>query len=193
MRLKFLVSIGVLCSSGLVLNSTASLSLVGCEQKVPTHVQIPRKQPRAEDVSSVDGIIQAYYQVVSGPAKQPRDWGRDATLYIPGVRFVVIGSNKSGKTSAQSMSHQEFVDASDAAMVEKGFYEREIHRITHQAGNVTHVFSTSEHSLTPNGPAQGRSIDSIELYWDGARWWIANATIWELRSGETLPAEFLPK
>jgi len=138
-------------------------------------------------------MIKAYYEVVSGPAGQPRDWNRDSTLYIPGIRFVMIRAGKNGQTTAQSMSHQEFVDASDATMVEKGFYEHEVHRITHRAGDVAHIFSTSEQGLSPNGPAQGRSIDSLELYWDGTRWWIASANIWEVSSGESLPSEFLPK
>jgi hypothetical protein len=91
------------------------------------------------------------------------------------------------------MSHQEFVDGGDATMVEKGFYEHEIHRITHRAGDVVHVLSTSEHMLSPKGPVQGRSIDSLELYWDGRWWWIASANIWELTPAESLPSEFLPQ
>jgi len=106
---------------------------------------------------------------------------------------VVFSQDKNGKTTAQSMTHQEFVDASDRAMVTKGFYEREIHRTTHRAGDVAHVLSTAESRASPNGPAQGRSIDSLGLYWDGKRWWIASANVWELSSHQSVPAEFLPQ
>ena len=91
------------------------------------------------------------------------------------------------------MSHQEFVDGGDAAMVETGFYESEIHRITHRVGNFVHVLSTSEHALSLKGPAQRRSIDSLDLYWDGARWWVTNVSICELSLADSLPSEFLPK
>jgi hypothetical protein len=192
MRMSAILGLSVLYSLGILQpspNPTGKEDL----QKTAPQVPIPRNEARAEDVSSIDGIIEAYDQVVSGPAGQPRDWGRDATLYIPGVRFVVFGKDRNGKTTAESMTHQEFVDASDRAMVTKGFYEREIHRIVHRGGDVAHVLSTAENSLSPNGPAQGHSIDSLELYWDGRRWWVASANVWELSSGESLPAEFLPQ
>jgi hypothetical protein len=193
MRVQATVGLSVLCGSGILLQPSLNSSFKSDGQKAAAHVQISRKEPRAQDVSSIDGLVKAYYEVVSGPAGQPRDWGRDATLYIPGVRFVVFNKDKNGKTTAQSMSHQEFVDASDATMVDKGFYEHEIHRITHRAGDVAHVLSTAENASSPNGVAQGRSIDSLELYWDGKRWWIASANVWQAGAGESLPPEFLPK
>src|SRR6266566_2862004 len=48
--------------------------------------------PRSEDVSTIDGIIAAFYDVVSGPAGTPRQWHRDSTLYIPNARFVASPS-----------------------------------------------------------------------------------------------------
>ena len=193
MRLISLLGPSVLFGSSFLLPHPSSLPFNENGQSPSAHVQISQKQPRAEDVSSIDGMVKAYYEVVSGPAGRPRDWGRDATLYIPGVRFVVFNKDKNGKTTAQSMSHQEFVDASDAAMVGKGFYEHEIHRITHRAGDVAHVFSTAENALSPNGPPQGHSIDSLEMYWDGSRWWITSANVWEVDpKAPPLPKEFLP-
>lgn len=162
-------------------------------QKTSPHFSIPKIAPRPEDVSTIDGMVKAYYEVVSGPAGQPRQWGRDATLYVPGIRFVVISEDTVGNATAQSMTHQEFVDSSEASMGSKPFFEHEIHRVIHRAGNIAHVLSTSEHMSTPNGPAEGRGIDSLELYWDGSRWWITNANLWELNiSKHPLSSEFLP-
>lgn len=192
MRLRAFIGLGVLYGSGL-LQPALNCANEAEQDRTESHVPIPRNEALAGDVSSIDGIIRAYYQVVSGPKGQPREWGRDLTLYIPGVRFVVFSKDGTGKTTAQSMSHQEFVDSSDRAMVTKGFYEREIHRITHHAGDFAHVLSTAEHRASPDGPAEGRSIDSLDLYWDGKRWFIASANVWELRPGESLPAEFLPQ
>jgi hypothetical protein len=61
------------------------------------------------------------------------------------------------------MTHQEFVDTSDASLVGKAFYEHEVHRITQRVGNIAHVFSTAERSVA-RWDVEGRSIDSIELY-----------------------------
>jgi len=161
--------------------------------KPPAHVAIAKIAPRTEDVSSIDGIIKAYYEVVSGPAGQQRQWARDATLYIPGVRFVIINQDDAGNSTAHSMTHQEFVDSSDASLAGKAFFEHEVHRIIHRAGNVAQVLSTSEHTAAPGGPVQGRSIDSLELFFDGSRWWISGANIWDVESpNRPLPKEFMP-
>lgn len=162
-------------------------------QKPVPHVSIAKIPARAEDVSTLDGIIKAYYDVISGPADQPRQWNRDATLYIPNVRFVIIHEDAAGKTTAESMTHQQFVDTSEASLSGKPFYEHEVHRITHRAGSVAHLLSTSEHMSSPTGPVQGSSVDSLELFFDGKRWWISNASIWDVASPKhPLPAEFLP-
>ena len=162
-------------------------------QKPVPHVSIGKVAPRPEDVSTIDGMIKAYYEIVSGPAGQPRQWDRDATLYIPNVRFVIISEDATGKATAESMTHQEFVDSSEASIGGKAFYEHEVHRITQRAGNIAHVFSTAERSSSPEGKAEGRSIDSLELFWDGKRWWITGANLWDINTAKhPLPPEFLP-
>lgn len=162
-------------------------------QKPAAHFSIPKIAPRPEDVSTIDGMIKAYYEVVSGPAGQPRQWGRDATLYLPGIRFVIITEDAAGNATAQSMTHQEFVDSTEASLGGKAFFEHEIHRVIHRAGNIAHVLCTGEHMSAPNGPVEGRGIDSLDLYWDGQRWWIANANLWEINTTKhPLQPEFLP-
>jgi len=162
-------------------------------QKPIPHVSIGKVAPRPEDVSTIDGMIKAYYEIVSGHAGQPRQWDRDATLYIPNVRFVIISEDATGKTTAESVTHQEFVDMSEASMSGKAFYEHEIHRITQRAGNIAHVFSTAERSSSPDGKVEGRGIDSLELFWDGKRWWITGANLWDINTTKhPLPPDFLP-
>jgi hypothetical protein len=162
-------------------------------QKPIPHISVGIASPRPEDVSTIDGMIKAYYEVVSGPAGQPRQWDRDATLYIPNVRFVIISEDATGKATAESMTHQEFVDSSEASIGGKAFYEHEVHRITQRAGNIAHVFSTAERGSSPDGKVEGRGIDSLELFWDGKRWWITGANLWDINTAKhPLPPEFLP-
>lgn len=147
--------------------------------------------PRPEDVGTIDGIIKAFYDVVSGPAGTPRQWQRDSTLYIPRVSFVAMDV-KDGRPVAAVMDHAEFVARYNRAFVDGGFFEREIHRVAKRFGNIAHVFSSYEYRTTENGPVQGRGVNSIQLYWDGARWWIASATWDDERPDNRIPAEFLP-
>ena len=145
---------------------------------------------RPADVATIDGMIQAFYDVISGPAGQPREWSRDRMLYIPGVRFVAM-SVKDGAPVAQVMSHQQFVEDSDPWMVGQGFFEKEIHRVTRRFGNIAHVFSTYAFRREAEGPVLGRGVNSIELFWDGTRWWIAGA-IWDgERPDNAIPAALL--
>jgi hypothetical protein len=147
--------------------------------------------PRPADVATIDGMIQAYYDIVSGPKGQPRDWARDRTLYIPDVRFVPVDVAKDGKITPRISTHQQFAEAS-ASLEKEGFFENEIHRLTERFGPIAHVWSTYESRRTADGPIIGRGINSIELFWDGKRWWIANA-IWTSETPENpIPAKYLP-
>lgn len=154
------------------------------------HVPVPVVAPRPDDVATIDGMIRAWYEVVSGPAGRPREWGRDRTLYMPDLRFVTVETGK-GEPSVRIQDHQAYVDGADA-VVAKGFFEREIHRVTERFGPVAHVWSTYESRLAEDGPVTARGINSIELFWDGRRWWISHGA-W---TGETkenpIPREYLP-
>jgi hypothetical protein len=45
---------------------------------------------------------------------------------------------------------------------------------------------------TPEGPVIARGVNSIELFHDGRRWWIA-AAIWDSeRPGNPIPKDLLP-
>ena len=155
------------------------------------HIQVPTQEPRAEDVSSLDGILKAFYEVISGPAGQPRQWGRDRTLYLPDIRFVQTSVDRSGKVTAEVMTHQEFVDGSDAAMVKNGFFEIEIHRETRTFGNVSTILSTYEMRSKPEGPVFGRGINSLQVFWDGKRYWIASVVWDDERPGNPIPKDLL--
>src|SRR5215470_8801260 len=126
------------------------------------HVTINKIPADPKDVSTIDGIIHAYYDIVCISKGQPRQWDRDHTLYIDDMRFVAMRVDKQGNPVASIMSHQEFVDRSDALMA-RGFYEKEIHRNTERFGNMAHVWSSYESRDTADGPVTARGINSLEL------------------------------
>jgi hypothetical protein len=157
-----------------------------------THVPVATVAPRPDDVATIDGMIKAYYEVITGPAGQPRDWARDRSLYIKDLRFVMVEYDKDGKPDPQIVDHQAFVDGSNASL-SKGFYEKEIHRVTERFGPIAHVWSTYDTRRTETGPIIKRGINSIELFWDGKRWWIANAIWTDETKDNPIPKEYLPK
>jgi len=154
-------------------------------------VEVPIVAPRSEDVTTIDGMIRAYYEVVSGPSGKARDWGRDRTLYIKDLRFVQVDVGKEGKPAPRITDHQQYVDIVDGPL-KAGFFETEIHRVTQRFGPIAHVWSTYECRQAEKGPVTARGINSIELFWDGQRWWIANA-IWTDETKENpIPKPYLP-
>jgi hypothetical protein len=165
-------------------------NLATAQSAEKSHINVPTMEPRAADVGTLDGLIAAYYEVISGPAGQPRQWSRDRTLYIPDIRFVAMSLAKDGKPVAHTMTHQQFVEASNAELL-GGFYEKEIHRVTQRFGNIAHIFSTYESRRKADGPVIARGINSIEAFWDGKRWWIASAIWDEERPGNPLPKQYL--
>lgn len=161
-----------------------------CERDLKA-VEIPKIEADPKDVSTIDGIIKAFYETISGGKGVPRQWGRDRTLYMPDVRFVSM-SEANGKIRAGISNHQQYVNGSNEFFVTEGFTEKEINRVVRKFGNIAHVFSTYEFS-TDDGKEKGRGINSIELFWDGTRWWISFAGWDEERPNNPIPKEYLPK
>lgn len=158
--------------------------------QVPSSVAVATIPARAEDVATIDGMIKAFYDVISGPAGQPREWARDRTLYTPDVRFISMDV-RDGKPHATIMSHQQFVDRSDRGLVTEGFFEEEIHRVTRTFGNTAHVFSTYV-MKDGKGKPIGRGVNSIQFFWDGDRWWIAGVAWDDERPDNPIPPDLLP-
>ncbi len=153
-------------------------------------VEVPKIAADPKDVSTLDGIVKAFYATITAPKGVPRQWSRDRTLYMPDVRFVGM-NERDGKISAGIMSHQQYVNATNESFVKDGFDEREINRVVRRFGNIAQVFSTYEYTNDAK-TEKGRGINSIELYWDGTRWWISSASWDEEGTNKPIPNEFLP-
>jgi hypothetical protein len=153
---------------------------------------IPVLAPRPEDVSSIDGLMRAFYAVVNVRPNEPRQWGRDRTLYRPGTRFLATSTGKDGRPVIEDWDHTQLVSATEP-LVQRGFAEREIYRRTRVYGHMAHVDSSYETELAaPGGVLRSRGVNSIEMVHDGQRWWIA-AVMWMTESPQApIPLELLP-
>jgi hypothetical protein len=147
---------------------------------------------RAEDVETLDGILEAYYEVVSRPAGVAADRERDEWIHHPDALVAITGIEPSGSPVILTMTLAEYHDRHGAA-AESAFYEWEVHREVHRFGNVAHVWSTYASSVEPRGEVSGRGINSIQLYHDGLRWWILSWVFDTERAGNPIPEEYLPE
>jgi hypothetical protein len=128
-------------------------------------------EPRSEDIESIDGIIKAFYEVISGAAGVPRQWKRDAALYLPQAHFFQVRRDDTLRIETKP----EYIARIDSWLVEHGFFEYEVVRETQEYGRVAHVLSTYETRYTMDGPVIGGGKNSIQLVHDAKRWWIASA------------------
>ncbi|KGI78414.1 hypothetical protein LF63_0107025 [Oleiagrimonas soli] len=128
---------------------------------------------RASDVKSMNAIMHAVYDVISGPAGQARDWDRFRSLFLPGARLIAVQRDKQGADHALTLTPETFAEKAGPYMREHGFFERETHRSVDRYGAVAQVFSTyaSRHAKSDAKPFQ-RGINSFQLYYDGHRWWV---------------------
>ena len=169
-----------------------SLTLFAQANEPPAAAELDAKY--AEDVASLDAIMAALYEVISGDAGVKRDWDRFRYLFVEDARLIPTGKNQEGEVGFRIMSPDGYAERSGAWLEENGFHEVEIHRVVEEYGSLVHLFSTYEsyRSKADEEPF-ARGINSIQLMNDGDRWWILH--IYWL--GETeelpLPEKYLPK
>ena len=153
---------------------------------------IPAANPT--DVASVDSIIAAVYDVISGPAGKKRDWDRMRSLFMPGARLIPTGPRPGGVYGSRVLTLDEYIERSSGFFEKEGFYEREAARVTEQFGQIAHAFSTYESRHAPDEakPFQ-RGINSIQLMNDGKRWWVVTI-FWQGEDEKSpLPERYLKK
>ena len=148
--------------------------------------------PRSSDVATLDGIIDALYASISGPAGAERDWPRFRTLFVPDARMMPTGRRQDGTGVRRVWTLDEYIATAGPQLKSGGFFEREIARRTDRFGNVVHLFSTYESRRKAEDPQPFmRGINSIQLWNDGARWWIITV-FWENESPTVpIPAQYL--
>jgi hypothetical protein len=161
---------------------TPALSAADLAAKVPA--------PRTDDVKSLDAIMHAVYDVISGPAGD-RDWKRFRSIFLPQARFTEVGKGADGAPFVVSWNVEDFVRDAEEVFSKQAFYENAIVNQTESFGNVTQVFSSYESRHASGEKPFQRGINSIQLLNDGKRWWIISIAWDSERPDNPLPAKFI--
>lgn len=147
---------------------------------------------KADDVNSLDSIMRALYEVISGPAGT-RDWNRFRSIFLPQARFTQVEKMPDGSFSVISWSVGEFVRDATEVFSQEGFYENAILNRPESYGNMAQVFSSYESRHAPGEKPFSRGINSIQLLNDGKRWWVVSIAWDSERPDNPLPAKFSKK
>ncbi|NND61824.1 MAG: hypothetical protein HKN48_01385 [Flavobacteriaceae bacterium] len=146
-----------------------------------------------EKVRTLDSTITTLYDVISGEKGEPRNWELFKFLFKPEAKLIPSGKRKDGTIGLRYMSPTDYIASSGQWLVENGFFEVELNREIDTFGNITQVFSTYEsfRSKKDKEPFM-RGINSIQLLYDGERWWIINI-YWTQETVENpIPEAYLP-
>ena len=144
------------------------------------------------DVESIDAIVTAVYDVISGEAGEARDWDRWHTLFAEGATLSAVVRGRDGAVRRVTMTPESYVERSGAALERDGFFEIEIGRVTEGYGLIAHAFSTYESRRSAGDPEPfTRGINSFQLMNDGSRWRVVSI-FWQSEGPENpMPAKYI--
>ena len=156
----------------------------------PSPAAIPPANPA--DVATMESIVAAVYDVISGPAKATRNWDRFRSLFIPGARMIPTGRRPTGEVLSRVLTPEDYIQRSGPLLEQNGFFEREISKRVEKYGNIAHIFSTyeSKHAKDEEKPF-ARGINSFQLMNDGKRWWVVTVYWAGERPGAPIPDMYL--
>ena len=157
----------------------------------PTTTSIKEANPA--DVASIDAIMKAVYDVISGDVGVKRDWDRFRSLFHKDAKMIPSGKiAQTGIQGARFLSPDDYIARSGPFLEKEGFHERELARHVDQYGNIAQVFSTyvSFHKKDDKDPFM-RGINSFQLMNDGKRWWVINI-YWQAETPDNpIPKQYL--
>ena len=189
-RLHALFLLGALAAGPLALAAPAPILA-----QAGANVAMAESWPAADpgDVESVDSILTALYDVISGPAGQARDWDRFRSLFIPEARLIPTGRSPDGEHGYQAWSPGEYAEQEGDFLEQNGFFAREIARTEERFGPVVHAFSTYDPKRTADDPGPfARGVSSIQLMHDDDRWYVVTIYWAAERPDLPIPGQYLP-
>ena len=145
------------------------------------------------DTKTVDSTVLALYDVISGGKDVPRNWDRFRNLFAPGARMVPT-FKRGDKFATAVYSAEDYVTKAGPSLLRDGFFEKEVSRKTDVYGPIACVVSTYESRLkSPDEKPFAKGINTIQLTFDGDRWWVQSISWADEATAGPLPAWALPK
>ena len=145
------------------------------------------------DLSTPNGTVNALYEVISGPAGKKRDPDAMRNLFHESAKMVSVRGARDGKVRYNVITVEQYIERSFPILEKDGFYEQEVKNVTEVYGNIAHVFTTYESRWKKDDEKPfARGINSVQLMFDGERWWIMSI-VWQNEvQGITIPEKYLP-
>lgn len=151
--------------------------------------ETPAAAPTCPSTATLDLLIKAVDDAVSGPANKDRTCFR--ALFLPDARLIPIRIAADGTAAPRVLN----VDGWIEAVAKRGsdvFYEHQVKIKTETYGHLAHLWSTYETRTTPDGKPEARGINSMQAVFDGKQWKMMEI-LWQAETPtETIPEKYLP-
>jgi predicted metalloprotease with PDZ domain len=144
------------------------------------------------DVQSIDAIIKAVYDVISGPPG-PRNWQRFRSLFAPGAKMGATVTSPSDETEFHTMSPAGYQESNAPFFMQSGFFEEELGRTISQYGNVASVQSAYQFRMSQSGEVEQRGVNHFTLVKSKGRWWVTSLVWQDETKDNPIPAHLLKK
>jgi hypothetical protein len=131
-----------------------------------------------DDSSTIDRLLTALYETISGPAGSEPDWDRERALFAPDARLIPTYIDADGELRAQVLDVEGYIESRRAYLRDNDFFERQVSREIKQFGHIAQVFSEYESATTPGGPSFVSGVNLLQLLFRDGRWWI-QSIMWE--------------
>jgi hypothetical protein len=125
------------------------------------------------DTITIETVIHALYDVISGDQGEARNWARVMDLFHPDGTLHII--NEDG--SHLNYRPEEYARNFTEVLENPGVYETEENREEHIHGNLATVISYYA-TYTKRGDEKPfkRGVNLLQLWYGKGRWWILNIT-----------------
>ena len=143
-----------------------------------------------EAARTPEDLIRALYDMVSFDAGPEPDWEMFRDVFLEDAILVFSPSRT---RPMRVMGVDGFIQDwreffRDAELADKGFYETIAALEVVEFGGLAHAFVIFEPRIGQNPPPrQVRGLDSVELSFDGERWWVAAITTDFEGPGKSIP------
>ncbi len=159
-----------LLATGVAAVSCLSMALAQAPEAKPKQIE-----PNPADVASMDSILKATYDVISGGIGVKRNWDRMRSLMVPDAKMGAAVRTRKGDIRYFGFSLDQYIKMGEPILESKGFFEHEISRHEDTYANISQVFSTyeSRYKIDDAKPFE-RGVNSFQLLNDGKRWWVVS-------------------
>lgn len=186
----FTLCLGLVSLCAIAQSPAARTSPAPSTKSPASQPSAPSSTARPGDVDSIDHIIAAVYDVISGPAG-PRDWDRFRSFFYPGARMIPSRRDDKGAVTARVSSPDEYATRAQDFFSKEGFFENSVANRVEVWDHIAHVWSTYESRHAKGDKPFARGINSFQLFNDGSRWWILTV-YWESEDPtHPLPEKYL--